>query len=247
MKKLCSNIAILFAIIVLCLSWPLAGRAVGPPVLPFARVVIDPGHGAGDHGVTGPAGLAESGLTLALARQLKDAVETEFGAEVFLTRDEGQNPGLEERAALSNRLGADIFISLHGAGAASALFSGFHVLFQDYRFQAGLAAEVSSEAPGETGPLEWELVQAGYLPASRNLAMELDRALGEVLRIGGHGPEGLPLALLSGVSCPAVLIEVGYLTNPEEERRLKGQPYRDALVRAMMRGLRSWAAAGKLN
>lgn len=203
-------------------------------------VVIDPGHGGKDRGVIGPGGLAESRLTLALARRLKVALEIDLGAKVFLTREEDQNPGLAERTALANHLKADLFLSLHAGGAASGTQSGFDVLFQDYSLQAGLDNLVSSAGPETDTPPLWSLAQAPYTGPSQRLARELTQALSEVLRIKRRGPGGMPLAVLAGAAQPAVLIELGCLTNPEEERRLKSQAYRDALTRAIVRGVKSW-------
>ena len=68
---------------------------------------------------SGPAGVMESRITLALARQLKSALETEFQAEVFLTREEGENPDLTRRTALANDLQADLFLSIHLNGSTA--------------------------------------------------------------------------------------------------------------------------------
>lgn len=215
-----------------CPAFGQTGARLGQsPPATLRLVVIDPGHGGKDRGVIGPGGLAESRLTLALARRLKVALEIDLGAKVFLTRAEDQNPGLAERTALANRLKADLFLSLHAGGAASGTQSGFDVLFQDYSLQAG---------PETDTPPLWSLAQAPYAEPSQRLARELTQALSEVLRVKSRGPGGMPLAVLAGAARPAVLIELGCLTNPEEERRLKSQAYRDALTRAIVRGVKSW-------
>lgn len=206
----------------------------------WERVVIDPGHGGDDLGVVGPGGFTESAFTLALARQLKNALETEFGVQAVLTRDEGQNPDVSERTAVANRMRADLFISLHAGGAYHPSWSGYDVLYQDYRLQVGLIDPTPPAGDAPDAPVSWDLAQAPHLDASRRLARELDRALGDVLRVKSRGPSGLPLAVLAGADRPAVLLELGYLTNPEDERRLKSQGYRDALTRAILNGIKAW-------
>jgi N-acetylmuramoyl-L-alanine amidase len=87
-------------------------------------VVIDPGHGGGDQGLSGPGGTKESDLTLIVAERFKQALETELGLEVFLTRQADQNPALTDRTALANAILADAF-HLHslfnGPGKSPAL------------------------------------------------------------------------------------------------------------------------------
>ena len=203
-------------------------------------MVIDPGHGGGDAGVVGPGGQTEGELVFDLAVRLEKALKKELGVRAVLTREAEGNPAAAERAALANTLGSDLFLSLHAAGYASAAVSGYRVYYQDYRRVSGLGGE-SAAAGDDPGPRrEWILSQAGFARPSRRLADEMDRALVEVLRRRSGGPLGLPLAVLAGASQPAVLIEVGTLTNPEEERRLASDGYRDALVRALVLGLSSW-------
>ncbi|MEW5725482.1 MAG: N-acetylmuramoyl-L-alanine amidase [Thermodesulfobacteriota bacterium] len=203
-------------------------------------VVLDPGHGGEDQGVVGPGGWTEAQLTLALARQLKEALERDLGLHVVVTRDEELNPGLYERTATANGLKADLFLSLHAAAEAYDNRFGYNIFVQDYRRQLGLADREprADLMPGQLG--EWSLAQMTYLDSSRRLARELDQSLKEVLRVRSRGVQGLPLALLAGAAQPAVLLEVGVLTDPEAERRLRTPGYRDALTRAVVQGLGNW-------
>ena len=233
---------LLFALVVA------AGPAFGQtpeetePVIGLA--VIDPGHGGDDLGVTDPSGWPESRLTLSLAQQIKKALEDELGLRVYLTREEGQSPSLLERTALANRLKADLFVSIHAGGAREDDVSGYGVYYQSYRLQAGLESRLEeeireNEPPG--GPRTWETAQAAHQKASIDLARELGRSLSEVLRVSRRPPQGLPLAVLAGVDQPAVLLEVGYLTNAEEARRLRTPGYQEALTRAVVRGIKNWS------
>ena len=203
-------------------------------------VVIDPGHGGEDRGIVGPGGWTEAQMTMDLAEQVKEALETELGLRVVLTREDGQNPGLAERTAAANGLKADLFLSLHAAGEAYDNRFGFNVYVQDYSRQAGLT-ERDPQTDHTPGRLEeWSLLQSAHLSNSMRLARELDESLKEVLRVRSRGPVGLPLALLAGANQPAVLIEAGVLSDAETERRLRTRGYRDALTRAIVRSIQSW-------
>lgn len=226
------------AVVVICISS--AAQVYGQTVSGVLRVVIDPGHGGEDKGVTGSAGLSESRLTMALARQLKVVLEDKLRARVFLTRKDNQNPSLDERTSVVNRVQARIFLSLHASGINDRTRSGFSVFYQDYSLQQGLANRVTLVVPEPHKIVEWDLAQGPYIIQSRRLGGELDQALKTALKVKGNFLTGLPLALLAGAARPAVLVEVGYLTNPEEERRLMSQPYRDAIVRGIVRGISSY-------
>jgi N-acetylmuramoyl-L-alanine amidase len=243
MKSACPPIirGSLAAVIALfALAGPAAAQTTPGPTPLLQRVVIDPGHGGADEGVVAPDGLTESRLTMALAQGLKAALEEELALTVYLTREPGQNPPLVERTALANGMRADVFLSLHAGGASSPQWSGFGVFVQDYARQAGLADHLAATSGLDRPAAPWPLAQARHLGESRRLAEEVDAALSEVLRRKSLGPQGAPLAVLAGADQAAVLVEVGYLTNPEEARRLKSSGYRDALIEALVRGLSIW-------
>ena len=234
-----NRVIYLFILAILALGQPVFGQSGGSTAPTLARVIIDPGHGGEDAGVMGPSGWSESELALTMALQLKAALEKELDLQVYLTRDEDQSLSLTERTELANAFKADLLISLHAAGAFSTGRSGFRVYYQNYRSQPGLGGEQTSES--QAGLVqEWDSAQALHVADSYRLAVEIDRALSEVLRTTSRGPLGLPLTLLAGATQPAVLIEVGTLTNAEEERRLKTTGYRDAVTTALLRGIRIW-------
>lgn len=203
------------------------------------RVVLDPGHGGGDKGLSGPGGTTESGLTMIVAERLKEALENELGLEVFLTRQADQNPGLTDRIALANAIVADVFVSIHcsiGQGPAPQ----YNLFVQDYQYQAGLAKQSESMNANPSAGEIWALTQARHIPASRQLAHEIDLALSTVLHVKERGMTGLPLAVLAGADQPAVLLEIGHLNDPEAERRLANPAYHDALARAMVNAFSAW-------
>jgi N-acetylmuramoyl-L-alanine amidase len=206
------------------------------------RVVIDPGHGGGDQGLSGPGGTKESDLTLIVAERFKQALETELGLEVFLTRQADQNPALTDRTALANAILADAFISIH-CSMDQGKAPRYKVYIQDYKHQAGLAKQAESLTANPVTGDAWALTQARHLPASRRLAREIDLALSSILHVKERGVIGLPLAVLAGADQPAVLFEIGHLNDPESERRLTNPAYQDALSRAVVTAFSAWIKA----
>ncbi|MBF0530663.1 MAG: N-acetylmuramoyl-L-alanine amidase [Deltaproteobacteria bacterium] len=214
-----------------------SGAVAYSPKPALQRVVIDPGHGGPDHGLRGPGGATEARLTLTMAKQLKAYLEKDLGAQVTLTRDEDVNPSQPERTAVANAQKADVFISLH-IGAASALtLGGFCLYLHEIKLQAGLA--VMAENSTERIDL-WSLAQLKHLPASGLLAEDLKGALSEVLKIPIPPIQSAPLAVLAGVERPAVLVEIGSLTDRSAEKQWADSGYRDMICRALVHGLDTW-------
>lgn len=237
---------VVLALLLASLPAGTAGIAQGAePAAGIWRVVVDPGHGGNDHGVVGATGLTEARLTMALARQLKVVLEENPRIRVFLTRKVNENPTVHERTAVVNRIKGQVFISLHAGGIPLRSKSGFSVYYQDYSLQKGLANKVSLSLPKPGKMIDWDMAQGPYLIQSRRFGSDMAQALKAVLRVKGQTTTGLPLAILAGAGRPAIMVEVGYLTNPKEERRLKSQSYRDALIRALVKGIgsyRQWAS-----
>ena len=241
MRPLITFILLFIAITAPALAVGQMSAPMGPQAPLVRRIMIDPGHGGADRGVEGPSGWPEAQLTITLAQQLKTALETRLGVKVFLTREEGQNPAILERTTKANALKADLLISLHARGSVSEAVRGFMVYYQNYDDQVDPVEKAAGMDQPEEAGLKWHMNQTVCLSASKLLAQEIQRALEDVLHIKGEGPTGMPLALMAGARQPAVLVEVGSLTNPEEERRLKTQGYKDALTRALILGIESWS------
>ncbi|MFH1092076.1 MAG: N-acetylmuramoyl-L-alanine amidase [Pseudomonadota bacterium] len=219
----------------------LTARAEDRPRPMLERVIIDPGHGGEDPGITGPGGLTENRFTLYLARQLKAALENELGIKVVLTREEeDKNPTLPERTAVANAFKADIFLSLHAGSGPGDGAQSISVFYQSPKLQESLPRQGSGRDVSPEGARSWRLAQSRHVQVSARLAEELDQALREVLRVKTPGPIPLPLAVLTGADQPAVLIEIGLLTSAEGERRLGTEGYRTAVSQAVVRGLKSW-------
>ena len=193
-------------------------------------IVIDPGHGGDDNGVKGPGGALEKQVTLAIARRVKGAIEGRLGMRVLLTHEDNRI-GADGRAAIANNNKADLFISLHANGSPRPTMRGATIFTlsldrfgEDARRQSQADREVLPVFGGGTREfslVEWELAQAAHLDGSNAFAgiLEQKTARGE-RECRRSASSARRCANLAGANMPAVLIELGYLSNPEEEKLL---------------------------
>jgi N-acetylmuramoyl-L-alanine amidase len=222
-------------------------------------IVIDPGHGGGETGAIGPSGVAEKDLTLLLARELESHLAQRLPVRVVLTRSEDSTLPLDTRAAIANQNKADLFISIHlnsslGAGARGAETYFLSSQATDPRAASSAAAENLGAAggPQEQGKSEesqelqlilWDLAQAHHLAESQRFAGLVQGELNEELQLKDRGVKQAPFRVLVGAAMPAVLVELGFLSNPEEEKRLQDPAYRAQLAEALTRAVARYKAA----
>jgi N-acetylmuramoyl-L-alanine amidase len=215
-----------------------------PPAGSVRTIVIDAGHGGDEHGARGPQGTLEKDVTLGVARRLKAAIETRLGARVILTRDADRTVGLDERAALANNNKADLFISLHANASVRGSAAGaevFYLSLADYGAQAQRVAQGESEAlpvfGGGTRDIEvilWEMAQARHIEQSAVLATAVEASLRQRVPMSPRAIQQAPFRVLVGANMPAVLVEMGFITNPEQERQLASEPFQSSIVQALV-------------
>ena len=188
-------------------------------------IVIDPGHGGHDHGVTGIDGIVEKAVMLALAREIKDRLPAVF--TVHLTRTGDYSVDLKTRTSIANRHGADLFISLHAGGGPKSGLDQWAVYHERQKSASGdVSRDVSGKIPGEApGPFLWQDLQQRHIRSSAALAENIGRHL----EAGAAGRPvdiiAAPLVVLSGANMPAVVVETGYLTNPSAARKFLQASY----------------------
>jgi len=227
------------------------GPTEAPPPAPLMMpegagvrtLVIDPGHGGDDHGAVGPAGTREKDVTLAIARRLRTVVETRLGLRVYLTRDDDRALPLDSRTAFANSHRADVFLSIHANAALQPATRGAEVYYlrgDEAEIEARRAAVASGTVVPVLGGgtrsialILWDAAQAGYLERSAALASVLERALGERVEMSPRAVRQAPFRVLVGTTMPAALVEVGYLSNPEQERQLASAAHQDRIVQAL--------------
>jgi N-acetylmuramoyl-L-alanine amidase len=229
---------------------PPAPSAVG--VGAIRRVVVDAGHGGQDPGAIGPGRVREKDVTLAIARRLERRLR-DAGFEVVLTRDRDRTLALEERTALANTAGADLFVSVHANAHPRRNREGVETYFlnvADDRYAARLAArENGVDLAGEDEQAHrilTDLDAKASAASSHRLAALVQREVtgGVRARVGSVRDLGVKSALfyvLLGARMPAVLVETGFISNREEERRLASTTYQDEVAAGIARAVVSYA------
>jgi len=232
---------------------PATPPVLTPPKAGVQTVVIDPGHGGDDAGVHGAGGALEKQVTLEVARRLKSVLEARMGVRVVLTRDDDRAVAADERTSAANNAKGDLFVSLHMSSSPSPATTGAAVYFmrldregEETRREAGEQALTLPVLGGGTRIIEtirWDLAQARHVEDSGKLANLLASAL------EGHVPtmpqpvQSAPLRVLAGLNMPAVLFEMGYLTNADQEKRATGDEGRTVLVQAIYDAVNRFALA----
>jgi N-acetylmuramoyl-L-alanine amidase len=222
---------------------PVPLASPGLPRTGLQTIVIDPGHGGPDIGVRGAAGSEEKALTLDVARRLRTLIESRLGLRVILTRDEDRAVGPDERAAMANNSKADLFVSLHANAAPSAAIAGaevFHLRLDREGEDARRAAEaeavslpVLGGATREIEVIRWDLAQARHVELSAVLAGIIEEELRGRVTMSPRALQQAPLRVLVGANMPAALIEMAYLTNPEQEKVARGEAYQTLIAQAL--------------
>jgi N-acetylmuramoyl-L-alanine amidase len=215
-----------------------------PPVATTApgvrTVAIDAGHGGDDAGGRGPAGTLEKDVTLAIARRLRGAIETRLGLRVVMTRDDDRSVPLSERAAVANNNKADVFVTLHANGSFRPELSGASVGVAAFDRAAiereGLTPVRLPVAGGGTRDIElvpWNLAQIRYRDRSEQLAQIVSAALAGRVSLAPKPIEHAPFRVLESANMPAVLFEIGYLTNVDEEKALISGDAQNTIAQAL--------------
>ncbi len=218
-----------------------------PPAAGGLRtIVIDPGHGGDDAGAKGATGVTEKDVSLAVARKLKGSLEARLGVRVLLTRDGDQAVALDERAALANNNKADLFVSLHANASQRKDVSGAQVYYlaadqagEEFRKLAAGRQSLPALGGGlrEIEMVPWEFAQLQHLSESASLAGAIEEQLRGRARMNARPVLQAPLLVLAGANMPAVIVEMGFLTNPDEERQLASDAYQTTLAQAILDGM----------
>lgn len=233
---------------------PLPARAAAPQPAPAGdagpmTVVIDPGHGGSDNGAVGPGGTMEKDVTLAVSRKLRALIQNSLGYQVFLTRDRDQDLSLDERSAVANNYKADLFLSIHANASRAKAAVGSEVYFLSYqasdeesrRVAMVEGAAVMPSAPPGTGSdlalILWDMAQAEHLEESSALAGRLEEELALATGNEARGVKQAPFRVLVGAGMPAVLVEVAFISNPEEEKQLASDAYQNKVAGALSRAV----------
>jgi len=214
-------------------------------------IVIDPGHGGKDPGAIGVGRLKEKDVVLDISRRLKKRLER-VGLKVSLTRDRDVFLSLKQRSRIANNKEADFFISIHANAFRKSRAFGFEVYYLseaiDDSARAVAAAEnvaLKFEQNEEfSKPLKatlWDILYTEHRAESIELARSICKAVERKgLSRNNRGVKGANFCVLRSTKMPAVLVEVGFISNPLEASRLKLRSYRQKLAEAVAEGVLSY-------
>ncbi|MFA6093046.1 MAG: N-acetylmuramoyl-L-alanine amidase [Elusimicrobiota bacterium] len=217
------------------------------------RVAIDPGHGGKDSGAPGLHRLLEKDVNLAVAREFARLLEEKGSFEVFLTRQTDVFIPLSERSRLSNEWGADLFISLHCNAHPSRSERGLEIYFLSERASdpeaerlaefenSVLALEDQSAVGDEAAQVLYQLARAEFINDSSELSGVLAKDLRKSVGLSDRGVKQASFYVLRGANAPAVLIEMGFVTNPQDASRLQTRSFRNRCAQGLYDGLMDYA------
>ena len=187
-------------------------------------IVLDPGHGGHDKGARGAArgadGAFEKTITLSFARMIATELGSEYRAP--LTRTDDYLLGIQDRTAVANHMEADLFVSIHAGGSFLHKASGITIYYfkemlgSDIIFNSATSKTYNSDNDRTT----WDNIQKRHITKSRALAQLMQTQINDRIKYMETRIEGAPLVVLSGADMPAILIEIGYISNPGEEKKL---------------------------
>lgn len=247
---------------------PVAARRLpeSSPLRPVLRkIVIDPGHGGRDSGATGRRGVREKDINLLAAKELAGRLRKDGAFEVILTRDHDVFVPLAERSRMANDFGADLFVSLHCNANHQRAEKGFEIYFLSERAsdpEAERVAEMENasldlESGGGSAPdaeaalLLHALARTEFINDASVAAAVMSKALSRHTSLPDRGVKQAAFYVLRGTSAPAVLVEMGFVSNSSEESKLDSRKFRSKLAEGIHAGIvdfakrQEWISASK--
>ncbi len=219
--------------------------------LGIKRIVLDPGHGGKDPGAIGH-GLKEKDIVLDLAKRLQPVLADNLGCEVILTRETDTFISLEERTAIANTKGADLFISLHVNAHPSSKVRGIETYYLNLSTNAEamrVAAMENATSTHQMSDLQdilSDIMKNSKIKESSRLATQVQQAIMEGLntnqfgKIKNLGVKQAPFYVLIGAQMPAILLEVSFVSNPKDAQNLRSPEFLDILAQQILMGIKSY-------
>ena len=221
-------------------------------------IALDPGHGGEDPGAVGPTGLREKDVVLAIALQLRDRLNALPGMRVMMTRDGDFFVPLHERVRKARRVQADLFVSIHadaffrpearGASVFALSTSGATSTAARWMAQRENAADqvggvnVANVKDRQVLQAMLDMSTTAQIKDSLKLGHEVLANIGRVGRLHKRQVEQAGFAVLKAPDIPSILVETAFISNPEEEDRLRDPAFRKQLVDALTAGIRRYFA-----
>ncbi len=222
--------------------------------LKLGKVVIDAGHGGHDTGTIGPNGLLEKNLVLDVALRLGTLIKSQLGAEVVYTRSDDRFVPLEDRTKIANDQKADLFISIHANSSPSVSATGvetYYFNFTSDKNSIDLATRENATATSAISDLNDLLHRAVLqtkLEESRQFAQQVQTSLSIMsVKMNGRskdrGIKQAPFVVLIGATMPSILAEVGFVSNPHDEKLMNRGEQRQRIAEALFKGVAMYASS----
>jgi N-acetylmuramoyl-L-alanine amidase len=228
-----------------------AGEPGRGALQPLRLIVLDAGHGGHDTGAVGPTGIQEKDVVLDVTRRVARKVAAGLGVKVILSRDSDTFVPLRDRTNFANKQRADLFVSIHANAHPHSVSEGVETYFLSSEASDSAARQVAAIENGVVqleGPnarqrgdvlksILWDLAQSEFQEESSFMAETVLDSMSRTLNLVNRGVKQAGFYVLGGAAMPAILIEVGFVTNRKEERKLASPEHREALARAIYAGL----------
>jgi N-acetylmuramoyl-L-alanine amidase len=235
---------------------PRKGATPKPSVARLATVVVDPGHGGEDPGARGRRGTREKDVTLLIAHRLKALIDAEPGMRAVLTRDGDYYLALGARVEKARAVKADLFVSIHADAFSRPHARGSSVFTLSQRPTSAAAAwlakqENDSDLIGGVNldtrdpylkQVLLDLSQTATSDHSQKLAGAVLSELGQINTLHKSHVERAAFAVLKAPDVPSILVETAFISNPQEEQRLKDEAYQDKIAQALLAGIKRYFA-----
>ena len=218
----------------------------------FKTIVIDAGHGGKDPGAVGYRGTKEKDIALDVAKRLEKKLSKNMKVKIVMTRDEDIFLRLSERTKIANENNGSLFISIHTNAAEDRRASGFETfLIGQNKNEAAVRVAARENAvlelEGSTGKkltdedlIKATIAQSAFASKSELFASLVQKEIKKRVQSKDRGVKQAGFYVLMGASMPNVLVELGFISNPSEEKKLRSSQYRDQLATAIYRAVEQY-------
>ena len=218
----------------------------------FKTIVIDAGHGGKDPGAVGYRGTKEKDIALDVAKRLEKKLSKNMNVKIIMTRDEDVFLGLSERTKIANESNGNLFISIHTNAAEDRRASGFETFLigpnkNEAAVRVAARENAVLELEGTTGKkltnedlIQATIAQSAFASKSELFASMVQKEIKKRVQSRDRGVKQAGFYVLMGASMPNVLVELGFISNPSEEKKLRSPQYRDQLATAIYRAVEQY-------
>ena len=218
----------------------------------FKTIVIDAGHGGKDPGAVGYRGTKEKDIALDVAKRLEKKLSKNMNVKIIMTRDEDVFLRLSERTKIANESNGNLFISIHTNAAEDRRASGFETFLigpnkNEAAVRVAARENAVLELEGTTGKkltnedlIQATIAQSAFASKSEQFASMVQKEIKKRVQSRDRGVKQAGFYVLMGASMPNVLVELGFISNPLEEKKLRSPQYRDQLATAIYRAVEQY-------